>query len=188
MKTAALIGMYLGAVVIANVGFATWGMASEPWISMMLIGFDLTSRDYLHQAWHGQGLAWKMGGLILAGSALSALLGLVTGGLFTTVIDGGVMLVSVASAASFLAAATVDALTYSVLGQRWLRINGSNAASAVVDSFVFPAVAFGAFDLGFGLYFAAVKFIGGAFWWLALGGWRDVARLLGRRVAERPTA
>jgi hypothetical protein len=185
VKTLALVTLYLGAVVLANVGFAAFGMAVEPWTSMLLIGLDLTSRDHLHQAWGGRGLVWKMGALILTGSALSALIGLLTGGLLTTAIDGGVVRVSAASAAAFAAAASVDALTFGVLRQRWLRINGSNAAGAVVDSFVFPAVAFAEIDGGLGLYFAAVKFTGGALWWLILGGWRDVARLLGRRSAAQ---
>jgi hypothetical protein len=188
MKTVALVLVYLGAVVAANVGFAVYGMRAEPWISMVLIGLDLTSRDHLHQAWGGRGLAWKMGGLILAGSALSALIGWATTDQVATAITGGVPLVALASAAGFASAASVDALTYGVLRQRWLRINGSNAASALVDSFVFPAVAFGEFDLWLGLYFAAVKFIGGAGWWLALGGWRDVRRLLARTTVERRTA
>jgi hypothetical protein len=188
MKTVALVIVYLGAVVAANVGFAVFGFKAEPWISMVLIGLDLTSRDYLHQAWGGRGLAWKMGTLIVAGSALSALFGWATAEQVATTIAGGVPLVALASAAGFASAASVDALTYGVLRQRWLRINGSNAASALVDSFVFPAVAFGGFDLGMGLYFTAVKFIGGAGWWLALGGWRDVRRLLVHTMVERRAA
>jgi hypothetical protein len=32
------VGMYLGAVVLANVLFGVWGFAVEPWVSMVLIG------------------------------------------------------------------------------------------------------------------------------------------------------
>ena len=164
--TVGLVLMYLGAIVLANVTFGVWGMAVEPWNSMLLIGLDLTARDRLHEAWGRRGLVWKMGALILAGSAISALFGL----LFE-----GVVRVAVASAAAFASTATVDALVFGLLPRRWLRINGSNAVGAVVDSFVFPTVAFGVVDWDLVLYFAAVKFIGGAIWWLALGGWRDLA-------------
>jgi hypothetical protein len=181
VKTTGLVGLYLSAVVLANVTFALWGMAVEPWNSMLLIGLDLTARDHLHEAWGGRGLAWKMGLLILTGSLLSIALGLLTAGGLTTAIDGGVVRVAIASGAGFAAAALVDVVTFGVLKQRWLRINGSNVAAALVDSFVFPAVAFGEFGLELGLYFAAVKVIGGALWWLALGGWRDLAGLRGRR-------
>lgn len=164
--TVGLVLMYLGAVVLANVTFGVWGMAVEPWNSMLLIGLDLTARDRLHEAWGRRGLVWKMGALILAGSAISALFG----ALFE-----GVVRVAVASAVAFAATATVDAVVFGYLPRRWLRINGSNAVSALVDSFVFPSVAFGVVDWDLVLYFAAVKFIGGAIWWLALGGWRDLS-------------
>ena len=188
MKTTALVVMYLAAVVLANVTFALWGMTVEPWNSMLLIGLDLTSRDYLHRAWGGRGLAWKMAALILTGSALSALFGVLTGGELATAVEGGIVRVAVASAAGFASAGTVDALTYGVLRQRWLRINGSNAVSALVDSCVFPFVAFGVVDWSLAAYFAVVKFVGGALWWLALGGWRDLLRLLGRGPTAQPSA
>jgi uncharacterized PurR-regulated membrane protein YhhQ (DUF165 family) len=192
MRVVVLIAMYLAAIVGANVSFAIWGMAVEPWISMMLIGLDLTSRDYLHRAWGHRGLAWKMSLLILSGSALSAALGLllpvVTGADLTTIIEGGIVRVAFASAAAFAAAGMIDALTYGVLRQRWLRINGSNLVAGLVDSAVFPIVAFGELNWWLIFYFGAVKFLGGAFWWLVLGGWRDVLALLGRAPAEQASA
>jgi len=190
MRSVPLIVMYLAAIVLANVSFALWGMAVEPWISMLLIGLDLTSRDYLHRAWGHRGLAWKMGLLILSGSALSALLGLVlpfVGSDPPTAIEGGIVRVAIASAAAFAAAGTVDTLTYGLLRQRWLRINGSNLVAGLVDSAVFPIVAFNELNWELVLYFEAIKFVGGAFWWLVLGGWRDVRQLLQRQPSP-PTA
>ncbi len=187
MKTVSLIVMYLAAIVLANVATALWGLAVEPWNSMVLIGLDLTTRDYLHRAWGHQGLAWKMGLLILTGSALSALLGLVlpfVGPEPPMAIEGGIVRVALASAAAFAAAGTIDTLTYGVLRQRWLRINGSNLVAGLVDSAVFPIVAFNELNWWLIFYFGAVKFIGGAGWWLVLGGWREVLQLLGRRPAE----
>ena len=165
VSSTALVAMYLGAIVLANVTFGVWGMAVEPWNSMMLIGLDLTSRDRLHEAWGRRGLVWKMGALILAGSAISALFGIVL---------EGVVRVAIASAAAFATTAIVDAVLFGILRRRWLRVNGSNAVSALVDSAVFPTVAFGVVDWELVAYFAAVKFVGGAFWWLVLWGWRDI--------------
>jgi uncharacterized PurR-regulated membrane protein YhhQ (DUF165 family) len=180
MTTSLLVVMYLAAVVLANATFAVWGMAVEPWNSMLLIGLDLTSRDYLHRAWGGRGLALKMGALILAGSALSAALGWLLGGELATAVEGGLGRVALASAAGFGAAATIDTLAYGLLRRRWLRVNGSNALAALVDSAVFPFVAFGAIDWGLAAYFAVVKFVGGFLWWLVLGGWRDVTHWITR--------
>ena len=182
-KTVSLVIIYLLAIVLANVSFAMWGMLVEPWISFGLIGLDLTSRDYLHTAWGGRNLALKMGLLILSGSALSASLGLALpffGPEPIMAIDGGILRVAFASAAAFAAAGTIDTLIFSVLPQRWLRINGSNLVAGLVDSAVFPIVAFGELSWWLIFYFGAVKFLGGAAWWLALGGWRDARRLVTR--------
>ncbi len=169
LDTIVLVAMYLGAIVLANVTFGIWEMASEPWNSMLLIGLDLTTRDRLHEAWGRRGLVWKMGLLILTGSALSALLGAI----FARRRDP----IAIASALAFGSTALVDALIFGLLRRRWARINGSNAIAALVDGVVFPTVAFGELDAGLVAYFAAVKFIGGALWWLALGGWRDLTAL-----------
>jgi hypothetical protein len=50
----------------------------------------------------------------------------------------------------------------------------TGGAVGLVDSFVFPVVAFGTLEWDQVAYFAIVKFVGGAIWWLVLGGWRDV--------------
>lgn len=178
LPTGPLIAAYLVAIVGANAAFALWGLAVEPWNSLLLIGLDLTVRDVLHRAWGGRGLAWKMALLILVGSLLSALLGLLTGDATAGAIEGGVLRVAVASGLAFGSAASVDAATYGLLRRAWLRVNGSNLLGALADSAVFPWVAFGVVDWSLAVYFAAVKFVGGFLWWLALGGWRDVRGLM----------
>lgn len=125
--------MYLAAIVLANLSVATWGPAVTVVNAFLFIGLDLTARDRLHEAWHGDGLLWKMALLIAAGALLSWLLNRNAGP------------IALASFAAFAAAATVDALVYHRLLSypRWLRINGSNVPSAAVDSVIFPALAFG---------------------------------------------
>lgn len=178
LPTGPLIAAYLVAIVGANAAFALWGLAVEPWNSLLLIGLDLTVRDVLHRAWGGRGLAWKMAGLILVGSLLSALLGLLTGDATAGTIEGGVLRVAAASGLAFGSAATVDAVTYGLLRRAWLRVNGSNLLGALADSAVFPWVVFGVVDWSLAVYFAVVKFGGGFLWWLVLGGWRDLRTLV----------
>lgn len=146
--------LYLGAVVLANLTVTTFGPASAIVVAFLFIGLDLTARDQLHEAWHGEGLLWKMAALIAAGSLLSWLL------------NRNSQQVAVASFAAFAAAASVDAIVYHFLRHypRWLRINGSNVPSAAVDSLVFPILAFGGFPGTIILGQFLAKTAGGFLW------------------------
>lgn len=126
----ALIGLYLAAIVIANLTIAWFGAGMAIPNALLLVSLDLTSRDRLHQAWEGRGLVWKMALLITAGSFLSAAL------------DYQALPVAVASCLAFGAAASVDTLAFAALGAcPWLiRSNGSNIVSAAVDSVIFLSV------------------------------------------------
>lgn len=59
--------VYLASIVAAN--FAAWyfGPIAVPLIGLVLIGLDLSLRDYLHDLWSGH-LGVKMGLLIGAGN------------------------------------------------------------------------------------------------------------------------
>lgn len=157
--------LYLGAVVAANLIVAALGAESAIVVAFLFIGLDLTARDHLHDAWHGEGLLWKMALLIAAGSLLSWILNRNAGS------------VAIASFAAFASAATVDAIVYHFLRgyPRWLRINGSNAPSAAVDSVVFPVLAFGGFPWAIILGQFLAKTLGGFLW-----------SLLFRRLDRRP--
>ncbi len=150
--------LYLGAVVAANLIVTALGPASAVVVAFLFIGLDLTARDHLHDAWHGEGLLWKMAALIAAGSLLSWLLNR----------DAGP--IAVASFVAFASAATVDTLVYHLLRRypRWLRINGSNVPSAAVDSIVFPVLAFGGFPWPIILGQFLAKTLGGFLWSLVL--------------------
>lgn len=132
-STVFLVGLYLTAIVAANLLVATFGPAISIACAFLFIGLDLTSRDQLHEAWRGRRLVWKMAALIAAGSLLSWLLNRSAGP------------IALASFVAFAAAASVDALSYHLLRQRtyMLKVNGSNVLSAAVDSVIFPALAFG---------------------------------------------
>ena len=146
--------LYLVAIVIANLTVAQFGPSVTIVNAFLFIGLDLTARDRLHEAWRGDGLAWKMFLLIATGSALSWLLNRNAGS------------IALASMVAFGSAALVDAIVYQVLHgyPRWLKINGSNVPSALVDSIVFPTLAFGGFLWPITLGQFAAKVAGGFVW------------------------
>lgn len=154
--------LYLLAIVLANLAVTFFGPGAVIIVAFVFIGLDLTARDQLHEAWRGEGLLWKMGLLIGAGSILSWLLNA----------DAGP--VAVASFAAFASAAVVDTGVYHLLGgwPRWLRMNGSNVPSAAVDSLVFPTLAFGSF-LPLIVLGQFVSKVAGGFVWSLLFRWWD---------------
>lgn len=154
-----LVVAYLAAIVLANLSVAHWGPSAAIYNAFIFIGLDLTTRDRLHDLWHGR-LLRNMAALIAAGSLLSYLAGLWLG---TGPFVGRIAL---ASCIAFAAAATADGLAYHALRHRtWYeRVNQSNLAGAATDSLVFVALwPFGFnFTLAFTLF--AAKVAGGVIW------------------------
>ena len=153
------IVMYLAAIILANLSSAYFGPSASVVNAFLFIGLDLTARDKLHEAWHKNGLLWKMGLLIAAGSIISYLLNRNAG------------MIAVASFTAFAAAAIVDTIAYQFLYKKsyLFKINGSNVVSAAVDSLVFPTIAFGGFLPLITLGQFIAKVFGGAIWALVLG-------------------
>jgi len=152
------IGLYLVAIVLANLSVAAFGAASTIVNAFLFIGLDLTSRDKLHEAWHGHGLWLKMLALISVGSLLFWLLNRNAGQ------------IAIASLVAFGCAGMVDAFAYQFLyRRRWLvKVNGSNVFSAATDSLVFPTLAFGALMPAIILGQFVAKVAGGFLWSLVL--------------------
>jgi hypothetical protein len=155
-KIAAVI--FIAAIAAANLIVAWLGPWVSPINAFVLIGLDLSLRDYLHDKWRNE--IWRMGALIAGAGALSYLLNPAAGR------------IALASTAAFTIAATVDALVYhGLIDRKWLvRSNGSNVAGAAVDSVTFPLIAFGWFPglpVIMALQFGA-KVSGGAVWSLGL--------------------
>lgn len=125
--------VYIAALVAANLLVAWLG----PWFSLVnafvLIGLDLSLRDKLHDLWDGENLPIKMGGLIATASIVSYAINPATG------------MIAFASLAAFCLSMVADAVAYQYLKNKdWMvRVNGSNTAGALVDSIVFPTIAFG---------------------------------------------
>lgn len=149
--------LYLFAIVAANVSVMMFGPSVTIVNAFLFIGLNLTARDSLHDAWKGQHLRRNMFLLIASGAIISALF--------------GAGRIALASFVAFAISETVDAIVYHRLGGRakLLQINGSNVASAAVDSVIFPALAFG-WPLMWGIMIGQflAKVFGGALWALVL--------------------
>lgn len=154
MKTRIYIGIYIAALVAANLLIAWLGPWFSPVNALVLIGLDLSLRDKLHDAWQGKCLAWRIGSLIAASGAISYLLNPAAG------------MIAVASVIAFCAAMATDSIVYQALRRfGWFaRANGSNMAGASVDSVVFPTIAFGSLIPELVAMQFAAKVAGGAVW------------------------
>lgn len=157
------VAFYLAAVVSANL-IVTWlGPDSSKYTAFAFIGLDLTVKDYLQDRWTHNGLVWRMGLLILAGSALSWLLNRNAGR------------IAAASFAAFAISGGIDALVYALVKRpRLEKVGWSNLFGAISDSIAFPSLAFGwppSPELVLGQM--AFKLAGGQFWALILAWLSD---------------
>lgn len=149
------IVLYLVAIIAANLTITAVCPAASAWVSFVFIGFDLVSRDALHDRWRGRNLWRNMLLLIGAGSLLSWLLNANAGTL------------ALASFTAFALAGIADAIVYQRLRRLpWLqRVNGSNVVSGAVDSVVIVGLGFGLpFLWNIALASFLAKLAGGAFW------------------------
>jgi len=167
--TIAYITAYLVAIVTANWAVSHYGPAISPFTALIGIGFVIFARDRLHDDWLDKHLKRNMFLLIVAGSLLS--------------LPFNAGRVALASFAAFAVSETVDTLVYHRLLKqpKWLRINGSNVPSSLVDSIVFPLLAFGWPPLVgiMALQFGA-KVLGGLLWSVLLN-----VKLRGRQNASQ---
>lgn len=151
-----IVAVYLTAIVAANLIITAFGPEASVVTAFVFIGLDLSTRDFLHEAWDRRGLIWKMALLIASGSLISYGLNK----------DAGP--IALASFCAFAAAGVVDTIVYYSLRtkDRLIRINGSNVFSSITDSILFPVIAFGMFP---GIYSiiawqVVAKIGGGAIW------------------------
>jgi hypothetical protein len=128
----ALVGLYLAAIVAANLITARFGPAASIYNAFALIGLDLITRDRLADFWGTTRWA-KMALLIGTGSLLSFLAA------------HNAQAIAEASAISFACAEGGEGVLYHLLRERrWLqRANIAAWLGAAIDSLVFPTLAFG---------------------------------------------
>jgi queuosine precursor transporter len=156
--TGVAVGAYLGAIVAANLLVAAFGPGFSIVNAFLFVGLDLTLRDRLHDAWGGRQLIPRMALLIASGGILS------------WIVNRDAAAIAFASTVAFVLASIADTLTYALLGDRsrLVRVNGSNAIAAAVDSLAFSPIAFGVIlpAVILGQYLA--KLLGGLAWSLVL--------------------
>ena len=154
-RSAPLVAAFLAAIVLANLAVAAFGQVALVFTAWVLIPFDMLTRDVLHERWRGSNLIARMAGLILLGGAI------------TLLANVGAWRVALASFAAFACAMVVNGLVFDAMFEkhsRFVRMNTSNLAAAVLDSIVFPLVAFGALDTALSIAQAGSKFLGGVVW------------------------
>ena len=158
--------LYLAAIVAANLSSTYFGPSASILNAFLLIGLDLTTRDKLHEAWQGRNLFRKMVGLILVGAAISWIL------------NRNSAPIALASMLAFSLAAITDGLIYQWLHHRpaMVKINASNLGSSLVDSLVFPTVAFGALMPGIVAGQFLAKLLGGFLWALIIASFEIGSR------------
>jgi uncharacterized PurR-regulated membrane protein YhhQ (DUF165 family) len=93
-----------------------------------------------------------------------------TGGLISFLLNSSAGIIAVASTAAFALAAVTDAVVYHLFRHKpyLIRANASNGPAALVDSLVFPTIAFGGFLPLITLGQFAAKVAGGFVWSLIL--------------------
>jgi len=157
-----IILIWLTAIVAANLSIGHFGPSSSIVNAFLLIGLTLTTRDYLHRKWEGKNLPLRMGALIA------------TGGLISWLTQPSVGQIALASVVAFAISEIIDSLIF----HKTRSVNKSNSASALIDSIIFPVLAFGGFPILIILGQWAAKTFGGAIWnwvlsnkriWAALG-------------------
>jgi uncharacterized PurR-regulated membrane protein YhhQ (DUF165 family) len=141
--------IYAFAMTLANLLAMKFGPAITPINAFVLIGLDLTLRDWLHLRLK----TWQMA-LLISGS-----------GLLTYLLNDGAGVIAIASAVSFTVAAVIDWSVFAKLKGTWLkRTNTSNIAGAAVDSLLFPTIAFGVLMPQIVAMQFLAKIAGGAIW------------------------
>ncbi len=142
--------IYAVSMTLANLTVAMFGAAITPVNGFVLIGLDLSLRDWLHVRLR----SWQLGTLIIVAGAI------------TYGLDHSTKQIAIANTAAFTLAALVDWFVFSRLRRgSWLfRSNTSNVAGSAVDSLVFPTLAFGSFLPSIIVLQFLAKTVGGAFW------------------------
>jgi len=119
---------YALAIVIANLLVAQFGPQVTPINAFVLIGLDLALRNYLSLKMN----RYQMASMILGTGLLSYGINPASG------------MIAIASGIAFTAAALADWATFNTVTGHWMKRNlAGNSVGALVDSVVFPTIAFG---------------------------------------------
>ena len=143
------ISIYIGALVLANLIVAKFGPAITPINALVLVGLDMSVRDWLN---------------VQIPRRSMAILIPVAGGI-AYVLDPAVRFIAIASTVAFIVSEWVEWLCFTWTKGTWLsRSIKSNTAAAVVDSIIFPTLAFGHIMPMIVLLQFGAKVVGSSFW------------------------
>ena len=149
MLTYIAILIYAAAMTSANLLVAAFGPAIAPLNAFVLIGLDLSLRNWLAMRLR----APQMLAMIASTSAISYALNPASGQ------------IALASFVAFTCSALADWLTFRTISGQWLRrCIGGVTVGAAVDSIIFQTLAFGALMPVIVLAQFAAKVAGGAMW------------------------
>jgi uncharacterized PurR-regulated membrane protein YhhQ (DUF165 family) len=144
-----LIAIYAAAVISANLLVAKFGPSVTPINAFFLIGLDLALRNYLQFKMSKSKMA-----LMIAGT-----------GFLSYLVNPAAGVIAVASGVAFTAAALADWATFNTVTGRWMVRNfAGNSVGAIVDSVIFPTIAFGSMMPAIVLMQFAAKVAGGSAW------------------------
>ena len=143
------IFVWLLAIVAANLSAANFGIWATPINAFLLVGLEITLRDYLHTKLTHIQLVFMV----------------VVGGVLSFIINKDALNIALGSSLAVTISCYVDYYIFSKSKGTWLsKSNKSNIGSAAVDSVVFPTVAFGVFNISVVLSQFAVKVFGDFIW------------------------
>ena len=124
--------VYIASIAVANLIVQRFGVWTIPLNAFFLIGLDLTLRNVLSF----RTKPWQMGLLI------------VVAGLVTYLLNQAAGRIAAASSISFVCASIADWTTFAMSRSGWIRRNAKGSvAGSIVDSLLFPTLAFGSFSL-----------------------------------------
>jgi uncharacterized PurR-regulated membrane protein YhhQ (DUF165 family) len=120
--------IYPFALIAANLLVNEFGPWISPINSFLLIGLDLSLRDWLHLR-----MSRKAMFMLILFSAITSYF-----------INPSSMMIAIASSTSFLISGLVDYYVFTKAKGKWIvRSNKSNFFGAITDSVLFPTIAFG---------------------------------------------
>jgi uncharacterized PurR-regulated membrane protein YhhQ (DUF165 family) len=147
------IFIYAAAIVLANLSVATFGPSVTPINAFVLIGLDLALRNWLSLRM----TKTSMAAMIVGTGALSYAINPASG------------MIAIASGVAFTLAALTDWMVFNTVAGHWLKRNfAGNSAGALVDSIVFPTLAFGSLMPTIVAAQFVAKVLGGTVWGWAI--------------------
>ena len=144
-----LIFFYISTVVLANFTTLWFGPSMTIVNAFFLIGLNLVLRDILHYK--------------ITSAQMLGLIGLT--GVISFALNPETGRIAIASLLAFSLSTTADWLVFAKTTGSWFsRSNKSNTVGAVVDSLIFPTVAFGALMPAIVIGQFTAKAVGGLVW------------------------